>query len=114
MAKDGLPSLQGWAWQRGKDSPWEGPFIACFVLLQEKAVDGDNLGLRFGKPQAVLLGHAIVFAGKENRWTTLIWFGLSVCACGHECIYVHECARACEVYMCMKAPACLCVLCARV
>lgn len=108
------PPFRGGHGRGERTAPGRGPFIACFVLLQEKAVDGDNPGLRFGKPQAVLLGHALVFAGKENRWTTLIWFGLSVCACGHECIYVHECTRACEVYMCMKAPACLCVLCAHV
>lgn len=54
LAEGDLPSPQGWAWQRGRASPLEGPFVASFVLLREEAklrteVDGENLGLGFDK-----------------------------------------------------------------
>lgn len=86
-------------------------------------VDGENLGLGFGKRQAVLSGHSVVFAGKENGWATLTWLGLSVCAhacicarvyvcvvCLHKClvlcVYVCTSTRVCEV--CVHLCACMC------
>lgn len=97
------------------------------MLLREEAdvrthVDGENLGLGFGKRQAVLSGHSVVFAGKENGWATLTWLGLSVCAhacicarvyvcvvCLHKWFCVYTCARAhvCVKYVCIYVHACV-------
>lgn len=72
VAEGGLTSPQAMAWQRGKASPLEGSFhsLLCVTAGGGRAEDGGGSvriwGLGFGKPQAVLLGHAVVFAGKKK------------------------------------------------
>lgn len=121
------PSPAGGGHGRGEGpAHWRVHFLTCFVSLRKEAdmrtdVDGENLGLGFGKRWAVFSGHTIVFAGKENEWATLTWLGLSVCAC--VCMYasvyisvymcecvgccVHTCARAHTCEVCLRLRACM-------